>query len=108
MKKRFSYSSDQQISMKDKSIYSRCFHFLKMVPLFFFIVCFLVNCSIFNPQKEEETPLKRLWLTFLGGEGLDAGYCLGIDPTGYIYITGSSEVDWWNDLYQQAKTKFVV
>jgi hypothetical protein len=89
------------MSIKHKSNYSRCFHFLKMFSLVFFIVCFLVNCSIFNPHKEVETPLKRLWLTFLGDEGLDSGFSLGIDPTGYIYITGTSEVDWWNDSTKQ-------
>lgn len=75
--------------------------YLKMIFLFFFIVCFFVNCSRCNSPEQEEKPLKRLWLTFLGGEGPDSGFSMTIDPTGSIYIAGSSEVDWWNDSTKQ-------
>lgn len=34
------------------------------------------------------------WLTFIGGTGTDIGRGIGIDTTGYIYITGNSNATW--------------
>ncbi len=65
------------------------------------------SCTVKKSAVEEKQP-QKLWLTFLGGEGWDYSYSMRLDSKGDIYVTGTSEEQWWKNSTQHTPAQAMV